>query len=69
MANRMGADTLMIMQNLYLIEGRPSWSSQFIMASINSCGRFSALRFEIENRGKKKLNIRKLYGRTREKIQ
>ena len=39
MANRMGADPLMIMQNLYLIEGRPSWSSQFIMASINSCGR------------------------------
>lgn len=55
MANRMGADTLMIMQNLYLIEGRPSWSSQFIMASINSCGRFSALRFEIENRGEKEV--------------
>lgn len=55
MANRMGADTLMIMQNLYLIEGRPSWSSQFIMASINSCGRFSALRFELENRGEKEV--------------
>lgn len=51
MANRMGADPLMIMQNLYLIEGRPSWSSQFIMASINSCGRFSSLRFEVENLG------------------
>jgi hypothetical protein len=44
------------MQNLYLIEGRPSWSSQFIMASINSCGRFSALRFEIENRGEKEVS-------------
>lgn len=51
MANRMGADPLMIMQNLYLIEGRPSWSSQFIMASINSCGRFSSLRFEVESLG------------------
>lgn len=51
MANRMGADPLMIMQNLYLIEGRPSWSSQFIMASINNCGRFSSLRFEVENLG------------------
>lgn len=51
MANRMGADPLMIMQNLYLIEGRPSWSSQFIMASINSSGRFSSLRFEVENLG------------------
>ena len=55
MANRMGADPLMIMQNLYLIEGRPSWSSQFIMASINSCGRFSSLRFEIEDLGEKEV--------------
>ncbi|OEY96075.1 recombinase RecT [Acinetobacter proteolyticus] len=56
MANRMGADTLMIMQNLYLIEGRPSWSSQFILGSINSSGRFSPLRYEIENRGEKEVS-------------
>lgn len=55
MANRMGADPLMIMQNLYLIEGRPSWSSQFIMASINSCGRFSSLRFDLEDLGEKEV--------------
>lgn len=55
MANRMGADPLMIMQNLYLIEGRPSWSSQFIMASINSCGRFSSLRFEMQDLGEKEV--------------
>lgn len=55
MANRMGADPLMVMQNLYLIEGRPAWSSQFIMAAINSCGRFSALRFEIEDLGEKEV--------------
>jgi hypothetical protein len=47
MAQRMGADPLLIMQNLYVIEGRPSWSSQFIIASINSCGRFSPLRFDL----------------------
>ena len=47
MANRMGADPLMVMQNLYLVNGRPSWSSQFIMAGINSSGRFSALRFDL----------------------
>lgn len=51
MANRMGADPLMVMQNLYLIEGRPAWSSQFILASLNSCGRFSALRFDLEDLG------------------
>ncbi|MGP5352493.1 recombinase RecT [Pseudomonas helleri] len=52
MAMRMGADPLMVMQNLYVIEGRPSWSSQFIIAAINSCGRFSPLRFEISEPGK-----------------
>jgi len=51
MAQRMGADPLMVMQNLYIIEGRPSWSSQFIIAAINSCGRFSPLRFEISEPG------------------
>lgn len=51
MSNRLGADVMMIMQNLHVIEGRPSWSSQFILASINSSGRFSSLRFEVENLG------------------
>lgn len=55
MSNRMGADPLMVMQNLYLIEGRPAWSSQFIMAAINSCGRFSALRFELVDLGEKEI--------------
>jgi hypothetical protein len=55
MASRLNADPLMVMQNLYLIEGRPSWSSQFIMAAINSCGRFSALRFELEDLGEKEV--------------
>ncbi|MFP3740999.1 hypothetical protein SB860_39835, partial [Burkholderia sp. SIMBA_019] len=35
MAQRMGADPLMVMQNLYIVEGRPSWSSQWIIAAIN----------------------------------
>lgn len=52
MALRMGADPLMVMQNLYVIEGRPSWSSQFIIASLNSCGRFSPLRFDLSEPGK-----------------
>ncbi|PIM51895.1 hypothetical protein CS062_17370 [Roseateles chitinivorans] len=53
MATRMGADPLMVMQNLYIVEGRPSWSSQWIIAAINDCGRFSPLRFEIMVLGKK----------------
>ncbi|WOE40673.1 hypothetical protein [Acinetobacter chinensis] len=47
MAQRLGADPMMVMQNLYLIDGRPSWSSQFIIAAINSSGRYSPLRFEM----------------------
>lgn len=47
MAQRMGADPLMVMQNLYIVEGRPAWSSQFIIAAINNCGRYSPLRFEM----------------------
>lgn len=46
MANRIGASPLMVMQNLHVIQGRPSWSSPFIIASLNSCGRFTSLRFE-----------------------
>lgn len=55
MAQRMGADPLMVMQNLYIVEGRPSWSSQWIIAAINGCGRFSPLRFDIKKLGNKKI--------------
>jgi len=56
MAQRMGADPLMVMQNLYIVEGRPSWSSQWIIAAINGCGRFSPLRFDIQDLGDKEVS-------------
>lgn len=56
MAQRMNADPLMVMQNLYIVEGRPSWSSQWIIAAINGCGRFSPLRFDIKPTGKKTID-------------
>jgi hypothetical protein len=46
MANRIGADPLLVMQNLYVVDGRPGWSSKFLIASFNQCGRFSAIRYE-----------------------
>lgn len=46
MASRMGADPLMVMQNLVVVHGRPTWSSQFLIATFNSCGRFSSMRYE-----------------------
>lgn len=45
-SQRMGADLLMVMQNLYVVHGSPSWSAQFLIATANMCGRFSAIRFE-----------------------
>jgi hypothetical protein len=51
MANRIGASPLMVMQNLNIIQGRPSWSSQFIIAALNSCKRFSPLRFTMSGEG------------------
>lgn len=45
-AQRIGISPLLAMQNLYVVHGRPSWSSQFLIASFNQCGRFSAMQFE-----------------------
>ena len=45
MANRTGASPLSIMQNMYIVHGKPAWSSQFLIAAINSSGRFSPLRY------------------------
>ncbi|ABB56754.1 hypothetical protein [Synechococcus elongatus] len=50
-SQRIGASPLMVMQNLHIIEGRPAWSSQFVIAALNSCGRFTPLRFRVEDRG------------------
>jgi hypothetical protein len=51
MAQRVGASPMAVMQNLHIIHGRPSWSSAFIIAALNSCGRFSPLRFRVEGEG------------------
>lgn len=51
MANRVGASPLMVMQNLYIVHGKPSWSSTFIIAALNSCKRFSPIRFEMGGEG------------------
>ena len=50
-SNRIGASPLMVMQNLYIIHGKPSWSSSFIIAAINSTNKFSPLRFEVSGEG------------------
>ena len=48
MAARMKANPLMVMQNLYIVHGQPSFSSKFLIACINASKRFSALRYEFK---------------------
>lgn len=45
-ARRLKADELMVMQNLYIVHGNPGWSAKFLIACVNTCGRFTALRYE-----------------------
>lgn len=52
MSQRMGASPLMVMQNLIIIYGRPSWSSKFLISTVNTCGRFNTLKYRITNKGK-----------------
>lgn len=47
LANRIGAAPLQVMQNLHVIQGRPSLSSSFLIATVNACGRFTPMRFEV----------------------
>jgi len=51
MAQRIGASIFAVMQSLYIVHGRPGWSAQFIIAALNSCGRFSPLRFDMTGEG------------------
>ena len=48
-AGRMGLSPLVVMQNMTPIHGRPSWSSSFLIATVNASGRFSPLRFQFDD--------------------
>lgn len=40
MANRMGVSPMMVMQNLYVVQGKPSWSGQACRTLIDASGQF-----------------------------
>ena len=46
MATRMQLNPLMIMQNLSVVKGNPSWSSKFLIATINMSGKYSTLKYK-----------------------
>jgi hypothetical protein len=48
LAARIGASPLMVMQNLYIVHGRPGWGAKFMISTFNQCGRFSPIRYEFE---------------------
>lgn len=50
-AQRIGASPLMVMQNMVPIYGKPSWSSKFLVATVNTCGRFKPLQYRFTEKG------------------
>lgn len=44
MANRNGLSPLMVMQNLYVVQGKPSWSGQACMSMIRASSEFKRVR-------------------------
>lgn len=40
MATRMGLSPMVVMQNMYVVKGKPSWAGQACTMLINSCGKF-----------------------------
>lgn len=55
LSKRTGVSPIMVMQNLHVIQGKPSWSSSFIIAVINSYKKFAMpLNFELSGQGDKR---------------
>jgi len=48
LASRIGASVFMIAQNLDIIHGRPGFRATFLIATVNTAGRFTPLRFRFE---------------------
>lgn len=49
MASRINTSPMMVMQNLYVVNGSPAWSSQWIIAMINNSRRYKTeLKFDLK---------------------
>lgn len=53
-AKRLNTDPFTVMQNLYIVNNKPSWSSQYIISLINNCGKFTSLRWKMSGEGDKR---------------
>jgi hypothetical protein len=45
LSGRIGCSVLAVMQSLNPINGKPSWASTFLIGTVNTCGRFTPLRY------------------------
>jgi hypothetical protein len=50
-AVRLNANLLMVMQNMTPIYGKPAWASKFLIAMINSCGKYEKLEYKWNDLG------------------
>ena len=51
LSNRLKLSPFLVMQNMYIVQGKPAWSSSFIISCINGSGRFtSPLSFEMDEK-------------------
>lgn len=60
MAQRMNADAFMVMQNMYIVYGKPSFSSTFLIATVNSCGRYKPLQYSLDVKGEVEFGGKKI---------
>lgn len=51
LANRQGLSPMMVMQNLYVVKGKPAWSGSFCAAAVNGCGKFTPLEYVFVEQG------------------
>lgn len=61
-ARAVGVSITAVMQQANIIEGKLSWSAQFVIAAVNASGRFQPLRFDIKSRGMIKAKYKEKLG-------
>lgn len=61
-AQAVGMSITAVMQNADVIEGKLRWSDKFVIAAINASGRFTPLRFDVQNLGTIKAKYREKLG-------
>lgn len=51
LANRQNISPMLVMQQLYVVKGKPAWSGSFCAALINGCGKFTPLEYVFVDQG------------------